>query len=77
MSKKKYHVVPNSDGWAVKKEGAQRASSVHTTQGDAISSGTDLAKSSKTELVIHRPNGKIRDSDSYGNDPNPPKDTKH
>jgi len=67
MAKKKYHVVPNGDGWAVKKEGALRASSVHTTQRDAISSGTDLAKSSKTELVIHRANGKIRDSDSYGN----------
>ncbi|WP_366055326.1 DUF2188 domain-containing protein [Gimesia sp.] len=34
-------------------------------------------KQEKTELVIHRPNGQIRDSDSYANDPNPPKDKKH
>jgi hypothetical protein len=27
--------------------------------------------------VIHRPDGTIRDKDSYGNDPNPPKDKKH
>jgi hypothetical protein len=27
--------------------------------------------------VIHRRDGTIRDSDSYGNDPNPPRDTKH
>jgi len=29
------------------------------------------------EVVIHRKDGSIRDSDSYGNDPNPPKDKKH
>jgi hypothetical protein len=27
--------------------------------------------------VIHRRDGKVRDSDSYGNDPNPPKDKRH
>ena len=77
MAKKKYHVVPSGDDWAVKREGSQRASSLHSTQADAIAAGTELARTNKTELVIHRPNGKIRDSDSYGNDPNPPKDTKH
>jgi len=78
MSKKKdVHIVPSGGGWAVKKEGAARASSLHETQHDAIDSGRELAKSEKSELVIHRPNGQIRDSDSYGNDPHPPKDTKH
>jgi hypothetical protein len=28
-------------------------------------------------LVIHGKDGKIQDKDSFGNDPNPPKDTKH
>lgn len=77
MTKKDYHVVPQGEGWAVKREGAERASSLHSTQGDAIDAGKQLAKSNRTELVIHRPNGQIRDSDSYGNDPNPPKDKKH
>ncbi|WP_141695337.1 DUF2188 domain-containing protein, partial [Klebsiella pneumoniae] len=27
----------------------------------------------ESELVIHRPNGQIRDRDSYGKDPFPPK----
>jgi len=27
--------------------------------------------------VTHRPNGQIRDKDSYGPDPCPPRDTKH
>ena len=77
MTKKDYHVVPNGDEWAVKREGGERASSVHRTQREAIDAGRDLAKKNETELVIHRPNGQIRDSDSYGNDPHPPKDTKH
>jgi len=77
MTKKDYHVVPNGEGWAVKREGAERASSLHETQGAAIGTGRDLARANQTELVIHRPNGQIRDSDSYGNDPHPPKDTKH
>lgn len=77
MAKKDYHVVPQGEGWALKREGAQRASSLHPTQADAIAAGKELAKQQQTELVIHRPNGQIRDSDSYGNDPVPPKDKKH
>lgn len=77
MTKKDYHVVPQGEQWAVKREGAQRASSLHKTQAGAIEAGKDLASTQKTELVIHRPNGQIRDSDSFGRDPNPPKDKKH
>jgi len=72
-----YHVVPRDGEWAVQRAGGERASSVHQTQADAIDSGRRLAQQSQGELRIHRPNGQIRDSDSYGNDPNPPKDTKH
>lgn len=77
MANKDYHVVPQGEGWALKRENAQRASSLHSTQADAITAGKELAKKQQTELVIHRPNGQIRDSDSYGNDPVPPKDKKH
>lgn len=78
MSKKPdYHVVPHSEGWAVRREGADRASSVQPTQAKAIEVGRDLAKERQTELVIHDRQGRIRDSDSYGNDPVPPRDKKH
>lgn len=78
MTKKQdYHVVPHGDRWAVRREGSDRASSLHDTQRDAINSGRDLAREHKTDLVIHRENGTIRDSDSYGGDPCPPRDTKH
>jgi len=77
MAKRDYHVVPKGNAWAVKRQGAERASSLHDTQRDAIQEGRRLAQAKQTELVIHRPNGQIRDSDSYGNDPIPPKDTSH
>ncbi len=77
MAKKDYHVVPHEEGWAVRREGAQRVSSQHDTQGDAINEGRRLAQKQHTELVIHDRRGRIRDSDSYGNDPVPPRDRKH
>ncbi|MFN7141727.1 MAG: DUF2188 domain-containing protein [Limisphaerales bacterium] len=71
------HVVPHSDGWAVKGEGNSRATSVHQTQEQAIRSAQRIARSQEAEVVIHRRNGQIRDSDSYGKDACPPKDRKH
>lgn len=77
MTKKDIHVVPHKDGWATKKEGAGRAGSVTDTQKQAIARAREQAQREKVEVVIHRPDGTIRDSDSYGNDPNPPKDKKN
>jgi uncharacterized protein YdaT len=77
MAKKDVHVVPHQDGWATKKEGASRAGRVTDTQKEAIERAVDQAKRDKVEVVIHRRDGTIRDSDSYGNDPNPPKDKKN
>lgn len=79
MGKKKdIHVVRHKDGgWATKKEGADRAGSRHDTQREAIERAREQAIREKTEVVIHGKDGKIRDSDSYGNDPHPPKDKKH
>jgi uncharacterized protein YdaT len=74
---KKQHVVPRDSGWAVRGEGNSRDTSHHGTQRDAIDAARDIAQNQKTEVVVHRPDGRIRDSDSYGNDPNPPKDQKH
>lgn len=73
MSKKNIHIVPHGDAWAVRSEGAGRAGSLHNTQRDAINRGRDQARRTEVELVIHRPDGRIRDKDSYGNDPYPPK----
>ena len=74
---KNQHVVPRGPGWAVRGEGNRQITSAHRTQGAAINRATSIARREHSEVVIHRPNGQIRDKDSYGHDPNPPKDTKH
>jgi len=74
---KNQHIVQTDNGWGIKGEGNSRLTSVHGTQQEAINAGRQIAINQKSELVIHGRNGKIRDKDSYGNDPCPPKDKKH
>jgi hypothetical protein len=63
------HVVPKGpQKWAVEPEGGQ-STSTHRTQQAAIDKGRPAAKQNESELVIHRPDGTIRDSDSHGHDP--------
>lgn len=71
--KKNQHVVPHSDGWAVKGAGNQKATKVTSTQKEAIKVARDIAINQKSELLIHNTKGQIRQKDSFGNDNFPPK----
>jgi hypothetical protein len=80
MAKKRdYHVVPNKErgGWDVEREKAARASGHFERKTDAMERARELAIKAKVERVEHNQKGKVVDSDSYGLDPNPPKDQKH
>jgi hypothetical protein len=70
---KAQHVVPRSGKWGVLSAGASRASSLHTTQDEAIATARDIARSRGTELYIHDRDGRIREKSSFGHDPFPPK----
>lgn len=70
-----HHVVPNSDGgWDIRKGGGQRSSGHFDTKQPAVDRAREISRNQNTELVIHNLSGKISQSDSHGNDPNPPKD---
>jgi uncharacterized protein YdaT len=71
------HVVPNNGQWQLKREGSNKATKNFTTQKQAIDYARPIAMNQHSELVIHGCNGQIRDKDSYGNDPCPPKDKKY
>lgn len=73
MGKKGQHVVPSGGGWSVKKAGASRATSTHSTQADAINAATRIARNQQTEVYVHGRDGRIRERNSYGKDPFPPK----
>ena len=75
MAKASKHVVPSpSGGWAVKTAGASRVGKTFDTQAKAIEYGRDAARKTQTELYIHGRDGTIKNKNSYGKDPSPPKD---
>lgn len=73
MSGKNQHVVPRGSGWAIQGAGNRRATSVHRTQAEAIAQARDIARNQGSELLVHGRDGRIRERDSHGHDPNPPK----
>ena len=70
---KNQHVVPKGNQWAVKGEGNQRNTAVCNTQKQAIDIARQISKNQNSELLIHNRQGQIRERDSHGNDPFPPK----
>lgn len=73
MSGKNQHVVPRANEWAVRGAGNSRDTSHHSTQAQAERAARDIAIHQKSEVLIHGENGRIRERNSYGNDPFPPK----
>ena len=68
------HVTPHKyGGWQVKGAGNTRATARTETQGQAIKIARDIAINKRSEVVIHGRNGQIREKNSYGKDPCPPK----
>lgn len=67
------HVVKHQDGWAVKGAGSDRATKVTHTQKEAIDIAREISRNQQSELLIHGRDGRIRDRDSHGHDPHPPK----
>jgi uncharacterized protein YdaT len=70
---KNQHVVQRDTGWAVRGEGNSRDTQRTSTQREAIERAREIAANQGSEVVIHGRDGKIREKNSYGNDPNPPK----
>ena len=73
MAGKNVHVVPHDRGWAIRREGNERATGVFDTQAEAASIGREIARGDGVEFLLHNRQGEIRERDSYGNDPHPPK----
>lgn len=73
MARTSYYVVNHSDGWAVKREGADRASGVFSTQEEAIQRARQLALDNQpSQVIVQGRDGKFRTEWTYGDDPFPP-----
>ena len=64
-----FEVAPTSAGWIVTRAGFGR-DSTHPTKDAAIKRAVRLARDREpSELVIHRRDGSIQETRSYGSDP--------
>lgn len=73
-------VFKDGDSWANKRNDADRASSRHETQKEAIEAAKRMIHNQGGgELTVKGLDGKIRSKDTIapGNDPVPPRDTEH
>lgn len=82
MSKGRDRIISKRpDGsWENKRNDAERASSLHKTQAEAIKAAKDMLQNQGGgELTTKGLDGKIRSKDTItpGNDPNPPRDKEH
>jgi hypothetical protein len=74
MSDDNYWTHQRQDGkWETKREGAKRASVVTDTQAEAWQRNKELGKESGGEAFLKGRDNKIRERNSYGDDPYPPK----
>ena len=73
MAGKNQHVVKRDNGWAVRGAGNSKDTSHHATQREAADAARNIARNQKSEVLIHGRDNRIRERDSYGNDPYPPK----
>lgn len=65
----RYSVIPWLDGtWRVRRYGANRATSAHPTQSEAVDKARKLAKKNPTggAVIVHRVDGTVRSWTNYG-----------
>lgn len=60
-----YHVLPDKEGWVVRKVGSKRSSGVYRTQKSALEAVRKRFSRSVAELVIHGKDGRVRRRLSY------------
>lgn len=70
---KDQHVVPVNGKWGVRGEGNSKLTAITRTQAEAEAIARRISQNQGSELFIHRKDGTIRDRDSHGNDPFPPR----
>ena len=74
---KDQHIVPAGPDWGIRGSNNTKLTAIFPNKTEALQVGKQIAINQKSELVIHGRDGRIQDKDSFGKDPNPPKDKKH
>lgn len=76
-TQKPIEVAPRGKEWVAKQQGADRAIKVGDKKANVVEKARDVAKNKQAELIIKKQDGTIHERESYGPDPNPPRDKEH
>ena len=68
-----YHITPTENGWALKKQGAERASKTATTKVEIIKLATEFLDGKTASLKIHKEDGTIQEERTYPRSADPKK----
>jgi Uncharacterized protein conserved in bacteria (DUF2188) len=58
MDKSRVHIIKRGTGWAVRKEGAQKASRIFDTKSDA-QNNTQSYRKNGHDIIVHKTDGTI------------------
>jgi len=56
---KRVHIISRKDGWAIKKQGASRASKIYQKKETAIKNAQKLRKTGH-DVIVHKKDGSIQ-----------------
>ncbi|KTB93886.1 hypothetical protein AO069_04725 [Pseudomonas syringae pv. syringae PD2774] len=60
-----YHITRTENGWALKKEGTERASKTATTKAEIIELASEFLDGKTAALKIHKEDGSIQEERTY------------
>lgn len=68
-----YHITKTDKGWALTKQGAERASKTAATKAEIIKLATDFLDGKTASLKIHKEDGTIQEERTYPRSADPTK----
>lgn len=68
-----YHITKTDKGWALTKQGAERASKTAATKAEITKMATDFLDGKTASLKIHKEDGTIQEERTYPRSADPTK----
>lgn len=68
-----YHITKSESGWALTKQGAQRASKTATTKAEIMMLAGEFLSDKKASLKVHKEDGTIQEERTYPRSADPAK----
>jgi hypothetical protein len=68
-----YHITKSDAGWALKKQGAQRASKTASTKAEIMTLAGEFLSGKTASLKVHKEDGTIQEERTYPRSADPSK----